>query len=74
MSTKHQLLPIGQAARLLGVSVDTMRRLGRLGRIPEYRDHRGVRHYRRDDIEKLRRERTPRLRPQAPTPKREGLA
>jgi len=62
MSIRPELLSVGQAARLLNVSVDTVRRLGNRGVIPEYRDHRRVRHYRRSDLVQLRDSRRPRLR------------
>jgi len=62
VSIRDQLLPMGKAARSLGISVDTMRRTGRVGHIAEYRDHRGVRHYRRSDLIRLRDSRLPRLR------------
>jgi DNA-binding transcriptional MerR regulator len=62
MSTPQDLMQVGPAAQSLGVSVDTLRRLGRLGHLTEYRDHRNVRHYRRRDIEQLRRDRMPRVR------------
>ena len=66
MSTELELLAIGESARLLGVSTDTVRRLGRRGILPEYRDYRGARHYRRDDVERVRGDRRPKLQTRCP--------
>lgn len=47
------LIPIGEAARRLGVSIDTLRRWGRDGRIAEQRTLGGQRRYRPEDVEAL---------------------
>src|SRR4051795_4751583 len=52
-------LSLGQAARAIGVSVDTLRRWDRAGKIETFRDERNQRRVRRSEIERLtgRRER-----------------
>lgn len=50
----RDLLPIGEAAILLGVSVDTMRRYDKLGKLTAIRTLGGQRRFRRSDIEALR--------------------
>lgn len=47
------LLPIGEAARLLGVSVGTVRRWEREGKISATRTLGGQRRFVRDDITKI---------------------
>jgi excisionase family DNA binding protein len=59
--SQQRLLKIGEAARILGVSVDTIRRLARRGELPEYRDSHQVRYYCPEHIEVLRQKRIPRL-------------
>ena len=49
----EDLLPIGDAARLLGVSVETLRRWDRGGRIPSVRTLGGQRRFRHGDIDRL---------------------
>ena len=48
------LLPIGEAARQLGVSVDTLRRWSNAGRMPTITLPNGQRRYRTEDIAALR--------------------
>lgn len=48
------LVPIGQAARVLGVSVDTLRRWDRAGRVQVVRDERNRRLVPKSEIERLR--------------------
>jgi molybdopterin-binding protein len=48
-----RLLPIGEAARALGVSVDTLRRWERDGRLDTVRDHRNRRLISAADVERL---------------------
>lgn len=48
------LLPIGETARLLGVSVGTVRRWERQGKIAAQRTLGGQRRFVRDDIDKIR--------------------
>ena len=48
-----ELLPIGEAARLLGVSVETVRRWDRADKHPSTRTLGGQRRFRRDEIERL---------------------
>lgn len=47
------LIPIGEAARLLGVSVDTVRRWEGRGYIAAVRTPTGQRRFNRDDVERL---------------------
>lgn len=55
MSTDHlpEILPIGTAARLLGVSVKTLRRWEGAGKISAIRVDGGHRRFRRTDIDRL---------------------
>ena len=53
-SSAADLLPIGEAARLLGVSVGTVRRWEREGKITAQRTLGGQRRFVRDDIDKIR--------------------
>jgi len=49
---KNKLISIGDAAKLLGISIDTLRRWDHAGRIQSIRsDPRGHRYYRQSDIE-----------------------
>lgn len=48
-----ELLPIGEAARILGVSVETIRRWDRDGKILSTRTLGGQRRFRRDVVESL---------------------
>ncbi len=48
-----ELLTIGDAARVLGVSVDTMRRWEREGKVAPTRTVGGQRRYRRAELDKL---------------------
>lgn len=48
------LMPIGEAARLLGVSVSTMRRWEREGKISARRTLGGQRRFSRSDIDKIK--------------------
>lgn len=48
-----ELLTVGDAARILGVSVDTMRRWDREGRLSALRTQGGQRRYRRDAVNAL---------------------
>lgn len=47
-------LPIGEASRLLGVSISTVRNWERVGKIAPFRTPGGQRRYRVEDIEALR--------------------
>lgn len=49
----QELLPIGEAARILGVTVDTVRRWEGDGKIPAIRTLGGQRRFRRGDVEQL---------------------
>ena|SRR3989338_1791368 len=52
--TKHKLISIGQAAELIGVSIDTLRRWDKAGQLPSIRSgSRGHRFYNLSDIEQL---------------------
>jgi len=51
------LLLASEAARLLGVSVDTVRRYARTGRLPVVRTAGGVRLFSREDLDRLLRQR-----------------
>lgn len=58
MQAKHpenhdDLLPVGKAARLAGISRDTIKRWERAGRITSRRLPNGHRRYRRGDVEAL---------------------
>jgi len=53
-NTEHKkLLSIGEAAEYLGVSVDTLRRWGKKGRVEAYRSPGGHRHYDIKDLDNL---------------------
>lgn len=52
--TDPELLPIGEAARLLGVSVRTLQRWENAGKVPAGRNAGNQRRFRRDDLERLR--------------------
>jgi excisionase family DNA binding protein len=51
--SEQDFLPIGEAARLLGVSVETVRRWDNAGKIPSVRTLGGQRRFRRADIAAL---------------------
>ena len=53
-SSESELLPIGTAARLLGVSVDTIRRWESAGQITSQRTPGGQRRFPRSEIDRLR--------------------
>lgn len=59
MQTKHaaltaeELLPVGTAASLIGISADTLKRWERDGRIRSTRTPTGHRRFRRGDVEAL---------------------
>lgn len=55
-SSAADLLPIGETARLLGVSVGTVRRWEREGKISATRTLGGQRRFVRDDITKIKNE------------------
>ncbi len=59
---KNGLIPIGDAAEMLGVSRVTLRRLDKAGQIPTaHRDPRtGTRHWREEEIETIRQALRPR--------------
>jgi excisionase family DNA binding protein len=48
-----QLLTTGEAARLAGVSAETIRMWARSGRLPVQRTARGLCVYQRDDIDRI---------------------
>lgn len=50
---KRNLLSIGEASEYLGVSIDTLRRWEKKGRIEPYRSPGGHRHYSKIDLDKL---------------------
>ena len=56
----RQSYPVGEAARLLGVSVDTLRRWDRQGRIRTHRDPANRRRVPAAEVERLRRRAAPR--------------
>lgn len=51
--TPDDLLPIGEAARLVGLSVDTLREYDRSGKLPCVRTAGNQRRFRRIDVENL---------------------
>ena|SRR6266540_7070896 len=55
----RQSYPVGEAARLLGVSVDTLRRWDRQGRIKTHRDPANRRRVPATEVERLRRRAAP---------------
>lgn len=52
MSKTHDLVLVGEAAKILGKSPDTVRRLERLGTLTATRVG-GMRQFRRSDVERL---------------------
>lgn len=52
-SDGSEFLPVGEAASLLGIAVETLRRWERDGRIEAIRTPRGHRRFRRSDVEAL---------------------
>ena len=57
LQTSIDLVLSGEAARILNVSVDTVRLWERLGRLPALKTATGVRLFDRRDVERLARER-----------------
>lgn len=55
-----EILTSSGAARLIGVSLDTLRLWTRAGRIPHVRTDNGMALYRRDELEPIARERASR--------------
>jgi len=53
MEPRRNLFTIGQAAEYLGVSIDTLRRWEKKGRVEAFRSPGGHRYYERDDLDKL---------------------
>src|SRR5260221_4476331 len=53
MEPRRNLFTIGQASEYLGVSIDTLRRWEKRGRIEAFRSPGGHRYYERDDLDKL---------------------
>jgi excisionase family DNA binding protein len=53
MEPRRNLYTIGQASEYLGVSIDTLRRWEKNGRIEAFRSPGGHRYYERDDLDKL---------------------
>jgi len=51
--TETELFPIGETARMLGVSVETIRRWEQLGKIKGTRTAGGARRFHREEINKL---------------------
>jgi excisionase family DNA binding protein len=49
-----KLLSIGEAARILRVHTDTLKRWEHSGKVRPRRDHRGTRFYSSEDVERLR--------------------
>jgi excisionase family DNA binding protein len=66
-----KLMTIGQASEYLGVSVDTLRRWEKKGRIEAYRSPGGHRHYDTKDLDKLFNKRYTRDEPTIRTSKKE---
>ncbi len=56
-SEELELLSVGDAAAILGLSPDMVRVLHRQGRLPAFRTPRGLRLFLRADVERLARER-----------------
>ncbi len=52
-SRVDELLPVGQASALVGVSTDTLKRWERAGRIRAERTPTGHRRFRRSEVERL---------------------
>jgi excisionase family DNA binding protein len=53
MEPRRNLFTIGQASEYLGVSIDTLRRWEKKGRVEAFRSPGGHRYYERDDLDKL---------------------
>ncbi len=53
MTETHPPLPIGEAARILGVSVETLRRWDADGKITAVRTPNGQRRFHRADVDQL---------------------
>ena len=54
MSTDTPPLTIGQAAAILGVSVDTVRRWADAGKLPSFRTLHGHRRFHREDVDRIK--------------------
>jgi excisionase family DNA binding protein len=54
--SSEDFLPIGEAARLFGVSVETLRRWDRQGRIKSIRTLGGQRRFARTEVERVKAE------------------
>ncbi len=52
-------LTVRQVLRLLDISSSTLYRLEKAGKLTPYRDHRGVRHFKVEEVERLRQQREP---------------
>lgn len=53
MSIRERYVQVREAARILGVSMNTVRAWGATGKIPEHRLPNGYRAYKREDLERL---------------------
>ena len=63
-----QLLGIGEASKSLGVSIDTLRRWEKIGKIPTYRSPGGHRYYKVADLDKSMNKKYERVSPKVQTP------
>jgi excisionase family DNA binding protein len=57
MNAPDDLMTVADAAEILGLSVDMVRLLERSGRLPALRTTRGIRLFRRADVDRLAEER-----------------
>jgi excisionase family DNA binding protein len=57
MNAPDDLMTVADAAEILGLSVDMVRLLERNGRLPALRTTRGIRLFRRADVDRLAEER-----------------
>jgi len=53
MSIREKYVQVREAARILGVSLNTVRAWGATGKMPEHRLPNGFRAYKRADLERL---------------------